>query len=210
MPHVHSLPAGDLELAADARWTAFAAAVRAFVRRRTPHSLDPEDIVQDVFLRLTRHRDTLQRVQDLEAWVFRAARSALADALRAQRRREARGSDVEPDSLTVEPEDERHALSELAPCVRAFVLALEEPYGSALRWTAFDGLTQEQAAERAGISLSGMKSRVQRARAKVRTEIEHCCGVHLDRHGILRRQESDDGSSCAAPASFHQIQRLRK
>lgn len=49
-----------------------------------------------------------------------------------------------------------------------------------MRWV---GLTQTEAAGRAGISLSGMKSRVQRGRAQLRGIVDACCRFDLDSRG---------------------------
>jgi hypothetical protein len=50
-----------------------------------------------------------------------------------------------------------------------------------------EGVTQAEAARRAGVSVSGMKSRVQRARQQLRTIVEECCRVDLDRRRLDHR-----------------------
>ena len=71
----------------------------------------------------------------------------------------------------------------------------------ALRLVEVDGVTQVEAARRLGLSVSGMKSRVQRARSRLRSVVEACCRVELDRRGGLvdyepRGQGCGCGSSC--------------
>jgi RNA polymerase sigma-70 factor, ECF subfamily len=114
---------------------------------------------------------------------------------------------VDPDALAEDGDGGDDARLELTRCVRPFIETLAPPYRRAIELTAVEGLTQEQAAQREGISLSGMKSRVQRARAIVVREIQQCCGIHRDARGTV--QGIGDGN-CAPPASFHQIQRPRK
>jgi len=201
----------------DARWLAFVEPLRAFLRKRVPPGVDADDVAQEVFLRLARHQASVADVRDLEAWVFRIARSALTDALRAEQRRARRASDHDPDALSDdaaasgieggENDADDDARAELSACVRPFVAALAPPFRRAIELTAVQGLTQEEAAKREGISLSGMKSRVQRARASVVKEIQHCCGLQRDARGTVLGV--GDGS-CPPPASLHQIQRLRK
>ena len=58
-----------------------------------------------------------------------------------------------------------------------------EPYRGALIATEYEGLTQAQLAQREGISLPAAKSRVQRARTKLKEELLACCHFELDRHG---------------------------
>ena len=69
------------------------------------------------------------------------------------------------------------------PFIRGAVAGLPEPYREALLLTEYEGLTQQQLAERVGISLSGAKSRVQRGREKLKQILLDCCHVELDRRG---------------------------
>jgi len=61
-----------------------------------------------------------------------------------------------------------------------------------------EGLTNQEAASRLGISVAGMKSRVQRGRHQLKDMLDDCCLIQLDsRRGIsdyeLRRPNSCDG-----------------
>jgi RNA polymerase sigma-70 factor (ECF subfamily) len=73
----------------------------------------------------------------------------------------------------------------------------------ALQMVEFDGLTQVEAAARLGLSVSGMKSRVQRARSHLRTALDDCCRIALDRRGgvISYEARTGDCGSCASPES---------
>lgn len=75
-----------------------------------------------------------------------------------------------------------------------FVSMLPSPYREALTLTELEGLTQKEAAEMLGISLSGMKSRVQRGREKLRAALEDCCHIALDaRHRVVGCEPRPDG-----------------
>jgi RNA polymerase sigma-70 factor, ECF subfamily len=52
-----------------------------------------------------------------------------------------------------------------------------------VRLVDLTALTQQEAARSAGISLSGMKARVQRGRAALRALVQACCSITLDRRG---------------------------
>jgi RNA polymerase sigma-70 factor, ECF subfamily len=198
---------------ADAIWREFSVPIRGFVRRRLPPEVDADDVVQDVFLRVVRRSDQLGDVADLEAWIYRITRSALTDALRSARRRRVRASDVDPASIAAgetdvtADEDERSAMRELLPCLQPFVQRLEQPYRRALELTAIQGVSQQRAASIEGLSLSGMKSRVQRARAQVRREFQRCCRVEVDARGAVFDVRPCTDPACA-PASLAQIERL--
>jgi RNA polymerase sigma-70 factor (ECF subfamily) len=53
--------------------------------------------------------------------------------------------------------------------------------------TGIQGLRLAEAAARSGVSLSGMKSRVQRARGRLRTAMLECCDLALDGRGMPTR-----------------------
>lgn len=73
---------------------------------------------------------------------------------------------------------------------------LAEPYQSAVRWVDLDGLTHGEAASRAGVSVSGMKSRVQRGRAQLRHLFDACCRFELDHQGSVVDYESRPRCPC--------------
>jgi transcriptional regulator with XRE-family HTH domain len=59
------------------------------------------------------------------------------------------------------------------------------PYQQALLLTEYEGLTQKELAQRLGLSFSGAKSRVQRARDQLRELLLECCHFEFDRRGTI-------------------------
>jgi RNA polymerase sigma-70 factor (ECF subfamily) len=79
---------------------------------------------------------------------------------------------------------------------------LPAKHRDALVLAELEGTTQAEAATRHGVSLSGMKSRVQRARRGLRDAILECCRVALDRRGGVIGYEKRESACCqAAPPS---------
>jgi RNA polymerase sigma-70 factor (ECF subfamily) len=146
--------------------------------------VDPDDLLQDVFVRVVRHLGTLRGTDRPEAWLFQIARNALRDALRARQRRDGRTDSLEFD-LPAEPDPAaaRQAEAELAPCLTAMIERLPEPYRTAIELTSLQGLTQADAARKASISVSGMKSRLQRGREQLRQMLVTCCQIDVDVRG---------------------------
>jgi RNA polymerase sigma-70 factor (ECF subfamily) len=58
---------------------------------------------------------------------------------------------------------------------------LSGEYRQAVLLIDLEGLTQQEAAAQLGLSLSGMKSRVQRGRRQLKGMLEACCTIELDR-----------------------------
>jgi len=153
------------------------ARLRPFVARRVPLA-DVDDVVQDVFLRMQRGIASLRDDQRFGAWVYQVARSAIADSRRTRARHPLSDRDVE-DTL----EENDAAAIDLAAYVTPFVAMLPSPYREALTLTELEGVSQKDAAEMLGISVSGMKSRVQRGRAQLRELFDTCCRIALDARG---------------------------
>jgi RNA polymerase sigma-70 factor (ECF subfamily) len=175
--------------------------VQAFVARRVSSHADAEDIAQEVMLRVHRHSAELEHAERMLGWVYRIATNAITDHYRRPARRElpsGHAADVpEPEPLVgVEP-DPDELRRELAACLAPLIERLSPLYRQALELTEFDGISQVDAAAALGLSVSGMKARVQRGRAQLRELLLECCEVQLDR----RRQVTDvrsRGAGCGS------------
>ena len=124
--------------------------------------------------------------------MYRIAERAIVDAARARARKpvaEAGDVEGEPSAHADEAADLQMALGE---CVALFVARLPSPYREAITLTELQGLTHKDAAEMLGVSLSGMKSRVQRGRARIRAMFEACCEISVDCRGRVIDCEARD------------------
>jgi len=165
-----------------APWRDVEARLRPFVARRV-QTADVEDVLQDVYVRMQRGLAALRDDQRFSAWLHQIARSAIADHGRA-RARHPLVADADPDApVASEPDDDREAFRALSGCVAMFVAQLPSPYREAVTLVELEGLTAREAADLAGISVSGMKSRVQRGRAQLRDLFDECCEIALDARG---------------------------
>lgn len=161
-------------------WEAFHPRLMQFIRTRIPEEQSAEDILQEVFLKIHTRIDTLRDEEKLQSWIYQIARNAIADHYRAQK------STLElPEALPLpdEPFAEDEVVKELVPSIKVMVNNLPSEYRQALILTEYEGLTQRELAERLGLSLSGAKSRVQRAREKLKTMLLDCCHFEFDRLG---------------------------
>jgi RNA polymerase sigma-70 factor, ECF subfamily len=163
-------------------WTDVAARLRPFVAHRVPSS-EIDDVVQDVLVRMHRGLPELRDDDRLSAWMFQVARNAIAD--KARKNAPAVIDPVALDETPAPPtsDDDRDAATALAGCVSLFVAQLPSPYREAITLVELEGKTAKEAAEMAGISVSGMKSRVQRGRAQLRESFERCCEIAVDARG---------------------------
>jgi RNA polymerase sigma-70 factor (ECF subfamily) len=160
-------------------WDHFNARLYQFIRSRVEDEAAAEDLLQEVFLRIHKRMETLSDSSRLESWVYQIARHAIIDHYRRRRDLTEIPETVPDEDRLVEPD----AAELLAASMREMVEALPEPYRQALILTEYEGLTQAALAERLNISLSGAKSRVQRARQKIKDDLLACCHFEFDRYG---------------------------
>jgi RNA polymerase sigma-70 factor (ECF subfamily) len=185
-------------------WQEMHASLLRFIARRVSDPRDAEDVLQEVMLRIHRHAGEMDEYENLGAWVHRVARSAIVDFYR---RRAARpelpgGSGVDVAGTTLAPESAEEGRSELAQCLRPLIGRLDDKYREALELTELNGLSQVAAAERLELSVSGMKTRVQRGRSQLRELLLECCHIELDARGGVAeyrtRAERCGGCGCSA------------
>jgi RNA polymerase sigma-70 factor (ECF subfamily) len=168
----------------DASWTETLDRLLAFVAARVGDPDLAADITHDVVVRSIAS-GALQRVDNPAAWLYRSARNAVIDHYRTRRVHEpldAIDSWPDPQASDDGPNDATRAL---ARCLRPMLDQLPPSSRDALTRVDVEGQTQRRAAEHLGLSVSGMKSRVQRARRRLRELLEQCCTVDLDRTGAV-------------------------
>jgi RNA polymerase sigma-70 factor, ECF subfamily len=162
-------------------WERYSARLLTFIRSRVDDPAEAEDILQEVFLRIHRNLCCLPQPGKLEPWVYQITRNLIIDHYRRRK-----PGLVIPESLPAEPdlpEDDPQAV--LALSLNEMVAQLPEKYRQALVLAEYQGLSQKELSERLGISYSGARSRVQRARQKLVDLLLACCHFELDRRGRI-------------------------
>jgi RNA polymerase sigma-70 factor (ECF subfamily) len=188
--------------AAETMWSELHERLHAFVARRVPDHAVVDDLAQEILLRLYIHIGRLRDQDRLDAWAYQVARNVIADHWRERAGRREQPFDLRHDdrlATVPEPQDdeEAHRLrGEIASCLAPMVQRLAEPYREAIRLTELGDHTQAQAAVILGLSVPGMKARVQRGRAQLRELLRACCRIKLDRRGQISELEPRGNRSC--------------
>jgi RNA polymerase sigma-70 factor (ECF subfamily) len=168
--------------------------LRPFVERRVRSPADVDDILQDVFLRMHRGLPNLRDAERFGPWLYRVVRNAITDRHRAQ----AREVEHTADAPAVLEEDDADSAFGLTACLAPFVARLPAPYRQAVTLVDLEGVTHHDAAGMLGLSIPGVKSRVQRGRAKLRAMFEACCSIELDaRRRVIDCQRGPGRCNCS-------------
>lgn len=170
-------------------WSDVHHGLHAFIAKRVADDAEVDDILQEVFLRVHRQLDCLNDPDRVVAWLYRIARNAIVDYYRSRGRRREQPVGLSGEMELIVPgalpaDDQSGRLrTELAACLRPMLDRISEDYREAVTLVELEGLTQQAAAKRLGLSVSGMKSRVQRGRKQLKQLLEDCCLIRLDRRG---------------------------
>jgi RNA polymerase sigma-70 factor (ECF subfamily) len=179
----------DVLAAATGDDDALAALVRAYHERVHRFGLrvcrdarDTDDAVQEAFTKLATRPDVV-RDQSALSWLMTVVRNTCYRLLRPFRRgrEEPLSTLVDADDAAVaSPEvDAQTALErwELVAAVHAAIARLDRPYREVLVLRDLEGLSGEDASAALGVPLATMKTRLHRARALLRAEIEGHAGT---------------------------------
>jgi RNA polymerase sigma-70 factor (ECF subfamily) len=192
-----STAAGPPDADLDEAYRQMRSRLRAFIASRVGNPETAEDLTQEVLLRLVRSGSA---VDDPTAWLYRVARNVIIDHYRGRRPQPADptmpGADGVVDPFADDPDGARF---ELSRCLRSLVDRLPQPYRSAVRSVDLDGTTQTAASAAAGVSVSGMKSRVQRGRRQLRDLLMDCCTIEVSASGAV--MDYAGPSACTADSA---------
>lgn len=143
--------------------------LQACITKRVANQTEIDDIVQEVFLRMHRKLDSLKDPRRIVSWVFQITRQVIGD----QHRSPKRGLEVpaglagdidlahSTSALSTFSEASGQLGTELASCLPPMIEQLSSEYRETVTLVELEGLTQNTAAQRLSLSVSGMKSRVQ-------------------------------------------------
>ncbi len=176
-------------------WQQFHDPLVRFVNGRVPDPAIAEDIVQDVFMKIWKHLNTLKDQEKVHAWIYNITRNAIHDYYRRRRPAEELPLHLEAEEAIEEPDLSK----ELAACLRPMIDQLPDKYREAIHLTEWHGLSQKELSEKLGLSYSGAKSRVQRGREKLKELLDACCHIEADRYGNIidyKQSETAGQPSC--------------
>jgi RNA polymerase sigma-70 factor (ECF subfamily) len=175
------LPSGLKEVTKQLRREIF-----GYIQKKVGDHSSADDLTQDTFLRVERALAKGVKPEHFRGWIYQIARNAIIDWTKQRRRFvELEGEEKIAESVNLEAADSTD--SEFRQALFAYAAKVIEGMPAedreALTLTELDGFSREELANHLGISVSAAKSRVVRARAKLRKAVEDCCRLITDPYG---------------------------
>ena len=146
----------------------------------TQNKEDAEDVMQEAFLKSYQHLEEFQGNSRFYTWLVRIAVNQALMKLRKRRPNQVsldEDVDTGEDTIPREVEDwgpspeDRYEQSELGDILNTTIAELEPPFRIVFQLRDIEELSTEETAEALGLSIPAVKSRLLRARLKLRQKL---------------------------------------
>lgn len=161
-------------------WQAHKDALRSFILKRVKDQDLADDILQETLLKVYKHCTEKTGVKNIRSWLFQIAYNNIMDHYRNQTKYS--NNETFPELIAEETNEAyQDALNYILPML-AF---LPEDYSTPLKMADIDGLKQADIAKKLGLTLTAVKSRIQRGRNLLKAEFMTCCHFETDKKGNI-------------------------
>jgi len=168
-------------------WEGFRKELLKFIKARVNEQDEAEDILQEVFIKIHLNIKSIQEKAKISSWVYAITRNAIIDYYRKRKRMD------HPENFELQLEEElEESKQDFSSCLTSFIEQLPEKDQEALNKTAFGNVSQKEYAKELQLSYSATKSRVQRAREKLKDLFVACCAIETDHYGNIISSKEED------------------
>jgi RNA polymerase sigma-70 factor (ECF subfamily) len=158
-------------------WRAHENELRNYLLHRVNDRHLAEDLLQEVFVKAMRQGSGFCELDNPRAWLYQVARNALADYRRLHRETVELPDDIPDHAEPVEP------VVALSACVARVLSELSREDRDIIEQCDLNGMKQQDYAQAHNLTLAAVKSRLLRARQRMRVTLSTNCQVQFDEQG---------------------------
>lgn len=158
--------------------------LKGYLINQTKDSALSEELLQEIMLKATLAHQKGVSVENIRAWFYAIARTTLIDHFR-KLGAEARLKSAFPVNEPIDEEEKEELSGLIDQYLKPMIALLPEKYSVPLILSDLEDIPQKTIAEQLGLSLTALKSRVQRARKQLLALIYDCCIVETDKNGDI-------------------------
>jgi len=168
-------------------WNEYYDQLLLFISKRVSDKATAEDLLQNVFLKMLTHIDSLKDSTKIKSWLYQITRNIVIDHFRKTKK---------PDYIAEYGSEEYNempddVMEEVESWVAPFIHNLPEKYREALILSEIKGMSQKEMAIYLGISYPAAKTRVHRGRLLLKQKLTECCIFHADKYGTIMDYKSN-------------------
>jgi RNA polymerase sigma-70 factor, ECF subfamily len=160
-------------------WEEYKSSLLGYIKKRVTDEDDAKDILQDVLLKSYQYCSNGKTVIYLKSWLYKITQNSIIDYHKKANKNTSISFDV------VEVNTEKSILGEASDYIKVLLKLLSDDYARPLYMSDIDGIDQKVIAENLGLTLSNTKSRIQRARVKLKERFLECCEVSFGESGEM-------------------------
>lgn len=156
--------------------------IGTYVKKLTADTEQIDEVTQEVFLKIHQSLGTLRNRDKLSSWLQRIAYTTIVDHHRKQKKAVTH-SDIDLMSFPSAASERNPGNEALMECIKALIKLLPDEQKDLLEAVEIQGMSQVQYARDHGLPLSTVKSRIQRAKQKIRDRVNNSCVLTNDKYG---------------------------
>ena len=172
-------------------WKEFNKQLLGFIKTRINDDEIANDILQEVFIKIHRNINSVKDNEKITNWVYQITRNSIIDFYRNKKNKS-----VFTDLNNILPQEIKVQNSDFSKCIIPFIKQLPNKDQEILNKVSFGGISQKEYAEQYNLSYSATKSRVQRAREKLKMAFVNCCDIKTDKYGNIISHTKRKCSDC--------------
>lgn len=170
-------------------WNQFSLQIFNYIKGKISTIEDAEDILQDVFVKVFLKIDSLENIEKVGAWLFQITRNSINDFYRINAKTPQK---VDITDLLIKEESTHNFLGCLSPIIDE----LPTKYKEVIHLSDVEGKKYQEIAKQLDLSLSGVKTRVQRGRELLKQGFINCCQYKKDENGKLIGKNDCQRTKC--------------
>jgi RNA polymerase sigma-70 factor (ECF subfamily) len=159
-----------------AAWEKNEQALKNWLVKQTGDRDQAQDLLQETFIKALQNKDRFCSLSHAKSWLFAIAKNSMTDTYRKAKLE----ASFTPHELT----EDAATVVNLQQCLLRVLSELDADDQELIDLCDMHGLSQCDYAKQKGLSLSATKSRIQRARQKLREQMISSCQVEFDLQGV--------------------------
>jgi RNA polymerase sigma-70 factor, ECF subfamily len=160
-------------------WEEYKSALLGYIKKRVTDEDDAKDILQEVLLKSYQYCSKGKTIVYLRSWLYKITRNTIIDYFKKTNKT------VSFDFDIPETTDENSIVGEASDYIKVLLKLLPDDYSIPLYMSDIDGFDQKNIAEKLKLTLPNTKSRIQRARVKLKERFLECCEVTFGESGEM-------------------------
>jgi len=170
--------------------------IKRFILSLVKDEWAADDLVQETFIKIRKHIDSVREPSKISSWIFRIAYNLCQDHFRSTTAKNEKKiellSKTPSDEIQIQEKLEQH---QMGICVKEKINMLPEPLQTTLILFDLEGFAHKEIASILDISEENAKVRLHRARKELKKILKEECSFEKDERNVLVCSPRNDSIS---------------